>query len=420
MGLKECYDYAMEHSYTVKNAQLDVLIQEAQNSQTLSAAYPHISAKGEFDDFVKPQASFVNGRMFGGPDAIVPIAFSLPYASSVGLSASQILFDGSVMVALEARRSVLELAKQNGVVTKQSLKYNIFKVYYSIVVLQKQYDILKQSISYVRVMQQDITAMHNEGVAEKIDVERMTVTVNNMMNDSMRIANVVTIQEQMLKYILGMDIKAPLKIVPSDLEDHARQASSLLLEQENYTRVPEYNLAQTGLTLNQLNLKRYKMSAYPSIAAFASAGNNYGTDKFADLYKLKHWESNFVAGLQISLPIFNGFIRKYQIKETNLNIEKSKNNIESLKQGLDFTAEQARTNMRNSLIQLASQKKNIELANDVLDLAQRKYKEGVGSNLEVVTAQGDQLKAQNNYISTLQDFVSAEADLRKALGLLDQ
>jgi outer membrane protein TolC len=81
-------------------------------------------------------------------------------------------------------------------------------------------------------------------------------------------------------------------------------------------------------------------------------------------------------------------------------------------------ASQARGSLKNSLLQLQSQKRNLELADDVVDLAQKKYKAGVGSNLEVTSAQSEQLKALNSYISTLLNIINAEVDLKKALGLL--
>ena len=87
-----------------------------------------------------------------------------------------------------------------------------------------------------------------------------------------------------------------------------------------------------------------------------------------------------------------------------------------MKLSLDFMAAQSRTTLRNNILQAQSQKRNMELANSVLDLAQRKYKAGVGSNIEVTQAQTDLLRAQNNYFTALLDVINAEADLKKALG----
>ena len=125
-----------------------------------------------------------------------------------------------------------------------------------------------------------------------------------------------------------------------------------------------------------------------------------------------------MVGLQMNVPIYNGYLRHHQVTEAKLNIEKSKNNIEGMKQTIDFQVASSRTTLKNNMLQVQSQRRNMELANDVLELAQKKYKAGVGSNLEVTQAQSDLLRAQTNYFSALLDLINAQADLKKALGLL--
>jgi outer membrane protein len=125
-----------------------------------------------------------------------------------------------------------------------------------------------------------------------------------------------------------------------------------------------------------------------------------------------------MVGVQLTIPIFNGMLRVNQLREAKLDVEKSKNDIENEKLTIDFQSAQSRTTLKNALLQAESQHRNLDLANDVLDLAQRKYKAGVGSNIEVTQAQTDQLTAQNNYFNALLDVINAEADLKKALGLL--
>ena len=127
---------------------------------------------------------------------------------------------------------------------------------------------------------------------------------------------------------------------------------------------------------------------------------------------------NLMAGLQLNIPIYNGSLRQNQVHEARLNIEKSKNSIAYLKQSIDFQAATSRTVLKNAVLQVQSQRRNLELSDDVLDLARRKYKAGVGSNLEVTQAQTDLLRAQTNYFSAQLDMINAEADLKKALGLL--
>jgi outer membrane protein TolC len=136
------------------------------------------------------------------------------------------------------------------------------------------------------------------------------------------------------------------------------------------------------------------------------------------MFKFSKYNPYSMLGVTMNAPIFNGFVRSHQIRESRLNVEKTKNSIDNLKLAVGLQAANSRSNLKNSMLQVQSQKRNLDLANDVLDLAQKKYKAGVGSNLEVTNAQTELLRSQNNYFAALLDVINSEADLRKALGLL--
>jgi outer membrane protein TolC len=192
---------------------------------------------------------------------------------------------------------------------------------------------------------------------------------------------------------------------------------ALTANEVDYGRRTEFNLLNTQQKLNEFNLRRYKYTILPSLSLFANGGYNTAADEFKYVFKDKYYPSAMV-GVQLNVPIFGGGMRLNLIREAKLNIEKTQNNIDNIKQTIDFQSEQAKTTLKNDMLQLESQKRNLELARSVLDLAQKKYKAGVGSNLEVNQAQTDLLQAQNNYFSSLLDVANAQADLKKALGLL--
>jgi outer membrane protein TolC len=414
-------DYALKHNYSVKNAKLDVMIQQAQNNQTTAAAYPHVNGKADFNYFNVPQRSFIDGSSFNPQvpkGTIVPIEFSLPFSASANITASQLLFDGSVFVAVKSRNTVMDFAKLNGEVTEETVRYNVYKAYNSLVIAYRQYDILKGSLAYARSLEHDLEITRQNGFAEKIDVERTSVQVNNLATDSIRIGNMLSQSEDMLKYTIGMDIKAHIVLTDTNTDQRKAAAASLLAQEENYDRVPEYRLMNTALKLNEFNLERYRMSALPSLSTFWSYGSNYGSDKFNKMLSFDRYWASSTIGLGLTVPIFNGFMRANQMTEARINIDKAKNNIDNMKLTIDFQTAVSRTSLKNAILQVQSQHRNMDLANDVLDLAQKKYKAGVGSNLEVNQAQTEMLKAQNNYFAALLDLINAEADLKKALGLL--
>lgn len=422
LSLQQAIDYALQNNNNMKNARIDVLIQEAQVKQTTAAALPKLNGKAEFTQNIVPMYTFFPAGLFPMPGlpttGFIGVPISPNYTTNASISGSQILFDGSVMVALQARKAVMEFANRRADMTEQDVRYNVYKAYYSLVVAYRQFEITKNSLQYARIIEQDIITTQKSGFAEKIDVDRTSVQVNNLVTDSLRTANILAVSEQMLKYQMGMDINTPIVLTDNNIETYKDESLMLLESAKEYERVPSFNLAKSQLTLNEYDLKRYKLAALPTLNLISSGGYNYADNELREMFKTDKYKPSLFYMLQLNVPIFNGFMRTNQVREAKLKIEKAKNDIEYTKLSIDFQSAQSRSTLRNSLLQAESQKRNLELSNSVLDLAQRKYKAGVGSNLEVTQAQTDQLKAQNNYFMALLEVINSQADLKKALGLL--
>jgi len=421
LSMQQAMDYAVKNNAAAKNARLDVDIQRAQVGQQIAAAYPHLAGKAEFDDNIVPMKMLVDAHNFDPsvPQGhLIPFSLSLPYSSTLGVNASQILFDGSVLVALQARNTVVELARQNGQLTEENVRYNVQKAYYGLVIAHRQFEVIKSSLGNARDIAHDIAVLRQSGFAEKIDEDRTNVQVNNLATDSLKIANLLIVSEQLLKFQMGMDIHQPIVLTDTSVENNVNDAMSILAQPADYNQRTEFSLLNTQQRLNEYNLRRYRYSAIPTLNAFGNAGFNYANTKFSDMFTPNSYFFNSLVGIQLNVPLFSGFLQKNLIRETKLNIEKTQNNIDNIKLTIDFQSEQARTTLKNDMLQLESQRRNLDLANSVLDLARKKYKAGVGSNLEVNQAQTDLLMAQNNYFSSLLDVVNAHADLKKALGLL--
>jgi len=320
-------------------------------------------------------------------------------------------------VALKARKVVLDLVRQSGNLTAENLKYGIQRAYYSIVIARRQYNILLSSLSTARSIAHDIAVLHSSGFNELIDVQRVDVQVNNISTDSIRTISLIESSEQLLKYQIGMDINQPIVLTDTSVETNLLKAGALLESQLNYNDRTEFGLVQTQLKLYEYNLKRYQYAALPTLAVSGQVGYNYGSNEFADITRFrKNYLFSTYVSFQLNVPIFNGFLRKNQVKEARLNIEKMNNNIHFLKLSLDFQTAQAQTTLKNSLLALDQQKRNLNLSNSILDLSNKKYKAGVGSSLEVNQAQTDLLLSQNNYFQALLEVINAQSDLQRALG----
>ena len=195
--------------------------------------------------------------------------------------------------------------------------------------------------------------------------------------------------------------------------DHTVSAS----DTSAYQNRIEYSLLQTQKKLNEFDLKRYKSQFLPSLSAFGSTSQSFQANKFSQLY-----DRNFpatVVGLRLSVPIVSGGIKLYQVRNAKLLILKTKNDLVNLQNGINLEVEQSRTTYLNGLKSLDNQKRNMELAQEVLRVTKIKYEEGVGSSIEVTTAETSLKETQNNYINALYDLLINKVNMDKALGKIN-
>ena len=422
LSLKDCIDYALKNSVSAKNARIDVQLQKAQNNEVTGRTLPQISGEGKYTQFFDIQQQFIPAEIFAPNDptlkgVLSPVAFS-PKLSNIGqINASQLLFNGSIFVALQARNTLMKLAEQKAEMTNEDIRYNVNKAYAGLVIAHKQFGVMKNSLDLMRKSTRDMTITYENGLVEKIEVNRMEVQLSNLQSDSLGLANIIDVTEKMLKYTIGMDMNTPIVLTDESVIDNAGEAANLLLQEAKVENNIGYQLAYTGVKLQEYDLKRYRFEGLPTLAAFGSMGYNRSANKFDDLIN-KPYPGFSLAGLQLNVPIFDGLQRRNRVKSAKLKLEKAENDLDNAKRGIEFQTKSAQSTLANALKTTEGRKRTMDLATTVLDLSQKKYKAGVGSNQDVILAQSDFLRAQNAYFEALLTVVNAKADLQKALGLL--
>lgn len=417
LTLGDALRYAVQNNVRIKNARVDVALQKAKNSEITGIALPQVNAKEDFNWYPEPVKSFLPSEIIGGqPGTFTPVAFTPKFGNTISLGASQIVFDGTILVALQAKSTLISLTELGVKATETDVRYNVRRAYYSLLVAQRQFQILQETISSFRQINGELAAMYKEGFIEKIEVDRSEVQLNNLTTDSLKIGNLLELSEQLLKYNMGMPIAQKIVLQDQNVLEEIDNVGNQLETSLNYSLRTEYQQLETALKLNEYDLKRYQYKALPTLAIFGNLATTYSTNSFQEVTKPKNYVNYALVGLQLNVPIFTGFQRKYQVVQARLNIDKSRNNLELLRQSIDFETASFRSSLRNALLGVKSQERNMDLAQSVLDLSRKKYKAGVGSNLEVSQAQTELLRAQNGYFSALLDVINARNDLAKASG----
>jgi len=438
--VQQAVDYAKQNSVQVKNALLDILIQKQVNRDVTSIALPQINGSASLtrnvDIPVQTIPDFISGRLYnvletenvqnastgqtvmppsgGFPDLLFP--FGNPWNANAGVTLSQIIFDGQVFIALKARNGTISLQERIAELTEENIKANVHKVYYQLVAGKIQIELLDANIERLEKLKHDVQLMYDNGFREKVDIDKLSVQIVNLQTEKLKANNMIANGYSGLKLLMGMPIQDSL-VLTDKLDDEQVKEGVLEASQFKYADRKDFQISTITNELNTLNVRRYKLSQIPTFALVGGYSKQAQRTEF-DIFGKGDWFTSSYIGLQMKIPIFNGFSMQAKKEQARLQLRKTQNETEALKIKIDGEVENSKNNFVASVAAMDFQKKNMTLAEKVYDQTKKKYEIGTGSAIEINGAQVDLKAAQTNYIGALFDAIIAKIDFLKATGKL--
>lgn len=417
-SVQQAVDYAKQNSVQVKNALLDVKIQEQTNREVTGTAYPQLSASGSYTYNLKLPVSLVPAQFFGGaPGTFAEIEFGLKHNVTGGLNLSQILFDGQVFVGLQARKTLIDFQRKNVEVTEEAINANIQKVYYQLVVSKTQVELLDANIDLLNKLLHDTKVMFDNGFAEKVSIDRVSVQVANLETEKSNVLTQVQNGYLGLKVLMGMPVNDSLRLTDTLTDEQLKAGLADLGGSFNYSQRKDYQYADLGVRLGEYDVKRYKLAKIPTVKFNGYYNQNAQRNKF-DFFGKGDWFDISALTLSVNIPIFSGFSANARIDRAKLSLQQSQNMREALKLNIDNEIQSARNNFNSAIANLDYQKKNMQLAETVYNQTKKKFEIGTGAQTDITQAQTDMKTAQTNYINAVYNAIIARIDYMKATGKL--
>lgn len=411
---KDAVRLAIRNSPTVRNALLDIQIQEQTNREVTSAALPQITGTGQVTDFLAIPTQQLPGEIVGQPaGTFIPVKFGTKWNASFGAQLSQLLFDGQVFIGLQARDASMRMVTMQKNVTEEQIGVNVEKIYYQIIVGERQITSLDANISRFQKLLNDTKIIFKNGFVEKLDVDKVTVQLNNIETEKSKVRNQLDRGYAGLKFL--MNVPQSTTVVLADTLSLDQVQAGILDSSYDVKNRKEYQLLQTLKELRNFNIKRYQLSQLPTVALFSNFSTNAQRSQF-NFFNGERWFNTAPVGLNISMPIFDGFARRARIQRARLEYQKTVNDEANLVASIDNDIVQSRLSWRTAMLTLENQQRNVQLAESVYNTTKLKYEQGLGSNQEIYNAQTELRVAQNNYYSALYDAIVAKVDYEKASG----
>lgn len=413
LTLSEAVNYALQNKSEAVKARLDVENSEYMIDEVRANALPQISATGSLTYNAILQETALD---FGGQTQI--ISMGRPWQSTAAISLNQQIFNQAVFTGLKAAKTTREFYRINAQLTEEQVIEKVATTYYEVYKTKSQVETLDKTIANTTRVRDVIQSLFENGLAKKIDLDRTNVTLNNIKSSRQQLINALQVQENSLKYLIGMDINTPIEL-PENTFDVTHH--SLVDETTSIDNRTEIKLLEKQSELLALNKKATEAQAYPSLSLMANYGYLGIGDKFPwfQSYPGAYWSDYAAVGLNLNIPIFNGGSIRAKVKQAQIEMEKLAVDTRDTRLALNLSLQNAITQINNSMITLDTQRNNVNLAKEVLDNVENNYKFGLASLTDLLDAETSYADAQNNYTNALLDFKLAEVQLIKAKGELN-
>ena len=420
--LQQAIDFAIEKNVSIRNSKLDALSAESRIREIKASALPQIAASASLTNNLIIQKALLAANTFdptAPADLVRPVPFGVPYSGNASVSLNQVLYSAALNVGLRAAATYRELAQRNLASSKVVVAEQVAKAYYGVLVALERAKLLDYNISRLDTTLSETQAMNRQGFVEKLDVQRLEVQANNLRAERQNVQNLIELSYTLLKFQMGLAINDEI-VLAEQLQDRSVDDLRPLISADptfRYQSRIEYSTLETQIKLAEQDIEVSRKSYYPTLSALANYGYNNGRSVLTQIFT-RQWFNFATVGLSLQVPIFDGFLKRSQIEQKQFTLQKAQNSGELLRNSIDLQIRQSSIILRNGLQTLQTQQRNRDLATEIVRVTRIKYKEGVGSSLEVLNAEAALREAQTNYFGSLYDFLIAKVDQDKALGRL--
>jgi outer membrane protein len=442
--LEQCIEYAVRNSVNTQNSILDIDVAKERVKETTGLGLPQVVVSSgltwnqklpRFFQRYSPPGSGISffpeiPGINTGDVVAAQNFFQLQGQGDANVTLNQMIFNGSYIIGLKAASAYKDLSYKNAAVTQQTLIQNVTKAYYGVLINNERTQLFDVNIARVDSLLRNTKALQQNGFAETIDVDRIQVTYNNLVTERDKFLNMKELSLALLKFQMNYPMEDQMSVVGSIQDIQIETNPEKLAQGFDYKIRPDYQVLEANRKLQALNVRNQYAGALPMINAFGRYGYQTQSNTISGIFKTNtnlqdaggvgpdKWYNYQTYGLSLSWNVFTGTSRHHKLQQEKLNLQKIENSFRSLKSAVDFEVKQSTITFENALKTLTSQKQNMDLAANVARVTRIKFEQGVGSNLEVVTAESSLKEAQNNYYNAMYDAMLAKVDLDKAFGLL--
>ncbi len=431
-SLTEAQQYALEKNLQLQNAREDVKIAGEQYKETRGQGLPQVSGTLDYmtnfnyeaeldfggDDDQSTDMPDIDYTQFDAGDMeILKIlqSMSAPSSSTIVMTdqsnakvqLSQLIFGGQYWIGLKTAKIGEQLAKQQVNITELDVKESVTSIYQLILVTEEIVDVLEKNIKNLERIKGHTKNMFEAGLAEQTDVDQISISITQLENQKKSMKRNISLNYNMLRFQMGLENTQEIELTDSfdNLLTGLEKGMSLAGDFD-VSQNPNYQIVATQEEMQKKMVDMQKWAYSPTLTGFYSYTEKLMTTGF-DL------SPKNAAGLNLSIPIFSGGIRKAKVDKAKIELDKVNRSKQMLEEQLKIQNNQLQYEFASAYENYNTQKENIEVAKRVLKSMEDKYRQGLVSSLDLTQANTNYLEAESNYLNAALELMQADLNLKK-------
>ena len=415
LTLGQCLNIGIENNLSLKIAKGEIVKGKHNISENRSRLLPQINFSASLNDNFDPPVSVTDGTAYG---KTYNVTKTLQYNSSAALALQMPLYSQTALTAISIAKTLDQLNQLSYEKAREDLMVQISKMYYLIQNTTEQISIVNDNIRRFKELRDITQAFYDNGMALEIDLKRINVKIETMDVQLANAKAMLSEQYNMLKYVMDYPAEKDI-VVEEKIVDKVDDAQLTGLN----TNLYELQLLQKKLDMAELQKKMAKDGYLPTLALSANWAYTAYTDKFKNWFhsgESNHWYRSNGIGLQLRVPVFDGFEKRSKIRKAQVDIDNAKLSYENALKSMQTQYANAINDLANNQRNYVKQRDNYHLAEDIYGVTVDRYREGIVSMVEVLQDEMSMSDAQNNYLTAHYNYQVSNLAVLKLTGKLDE
>ncbi len=396
--LKTCIDIGLKQNPTIRAALKGIEGAENRVKQSQSTYFPILFAETDYNRYSSQSSLTSSPSLNPGVNELTTYYFGL----------SQNIYDfGRREYKVKASKEDLKTYQWGLRDIRLSVIDNIRQAYYGVLLTQRVVKVRREDLERAKEHYKQAQGFYQVGLKAKIDVTQAEVTVITSQKALLQAESNVQIAWVTLAAAMGLDqpitntIKDDLELGQVDwkLED---------LQKEALDKDPVLNRLRVIIKYWEVQEQEIKREFFPALTGTAKYGWNNGS-YYSD-------DETWNVGLQLNIPIFSGFLKKSKLAETQAALSQAKANEVTQKLSVISNLQNQYLNQILAEKQIDVAKEALRSAKENLDLAEGRYKAGVGNKLDVTDALSSFFQAETDYNQALYNSITSRYKVERAIG----